>query len=560
MSASLKLVDAGLMTDPALTYVSSKPAAFVRLEPQSITGDQTPGSAMAVHDPLWMLLQQWQHGEFAGEDAGTPLGVTASWTTTPLDTFVPGGPGKSSPVPLTGDLPLNPMVEATHAPAPPRVRAEASHLLALAVLEAGVDIAASLATAYPFPAGPIASAPAALQVILRGSADAALVAAAVNNKSASWMNGATPAVQNATKTWMDWYTGGGASGFSGTESWVQPRLEYQFAVSGGGQTFAAPEHGGGIVDWWSMDAAPGGAAPLQPAASSSLNCMLQPLRYAGQPADRLWSFEDGQVNLGAMDVQANDPARLSLIEFGTIYGSDWFWIPVGIPAAGFTQVNNLTIFDTFGVSTIIPAFADPDFHLFQVSTEDATGATGAPKPGLLTVPTLPASLEGKPIEQVRFLRDDTANMCWAVEETVPDEWGRPRRRSDELPSVPPLPPSPAGTDLHYTLETDVPPHWIPLVPVPLRNAVGAYTGGFKLRKGTMTGNDDAKSATLTSAPGQGLDFFDEEIPRGGLVVCRTPVVARTASGQLRRWNAMRIQPAAGPAGSALAFDGTQPPQ
>ena len=55
--------------------ISVEPPAWTRLEPQSVTGDPTPGLEVRVHDPLWMLMRQWQFGEFRGEDAGTPLGV-----------------------------------------------------------------------------------------------------------------------------------------------------------------------------------------------------------------------------------------------------------------------------------------------------------------------------------------------------------------------------------------------------------------------------------------------------------------------------------------------------
>ena len=50
----------------ALTAIALDPPAWTRLEPQSVTGDPTPGLEARIHDPLWMLLRQWQFGEFAG--------------------------------------------------------------------------------------------------------------------------------------------------------------------------------------------------------------------------------------------------------------------------------------------------------------------------------------------------------------------------------------------------------------------------------------------------------------------------------------------------------------
>ena len=50
---------------------------FARLEPQPRRGDVTVGAAAPVHDPMWLLARQWQVGEFAGHDGGSP--IVARW-------------------------------------------------------------------------------------------------------------------------------------------------------------------------------------------------------------------------------------------------------------------------------------------------------------------------------------------------------------------------------------------------------------------------------------------------------------------------------------------------
>ena len=50
---------------------------FFRLEPEPERPDVTQGATAPVRDPLWLLARQWQLGEFAGQDAGTP--VVARW-------------------------------------------------------------------------------------------------------------------------------------------------------------------------------------------------------------------------------------------------------------------------------------------------------------------------------------------------------------------------------------------------------------------------------------------------------------------------------------------------
>jgi len=61
----------------ALVFANDAPA-WMRLEPQSVSGDPTPGIEARVHDATWLLARQWQFGEFQGEDAGTPVSVSVT--------------------------------------------------------------------------------------------------------------------------------------------------------------------------------------------------------------------------------------------------------------------------------------------------------------------------------------------------------------------------------------------------------------------------------------------------------------------------------------------------
>ena len=66
------------------------PPGWTRLEPQSVSGDPTPGLEARLHDPLWLLARQWQFGEFAAEDAGSPVAVHVGSTTVPVSSWLPG--------------------------------------------------------------------------------------------------------------------------------------------------------------------------------------------------------------------------------------------------------------------------------------------------------------------------------------------------------------------------------------------------------------------------------------------------------------------------------------
>ena len=131
-------------------------AAWTRLEPQSVSGDPSPGLEMRVHDPLWMLARQWQFGEFRGEDAGTPFAVESNTLSRRVTAWQPGDLDNDAPAfPLPEHDPIDPVVE--REPSSPdgpglRQRAEAGSLLVTALDDVGFDAKDALLAACPLDA------------------------------------------------------------------------------------------------------------------------------------------------------------------------------------------------------------------------------------------------------------------------------------------------------------------------------------------------------------------------------------------------------------------------
>lgn len=554
-----------------LTQVLTEPPAWTRLEPRSVSGDPTPGLEARLHDPLWLLARQWQFGEFEGEDAGTPLSVQARVKATRITAWQPGDPAAGHPVrPLPPGMPLDPLVEAEPAaPGGPglRQRAEGGSLLATAFEEAGwPEGRAALLAAYPLDIAARADAlpeavPEALAVprlfatLGRGCADGMAAAAALAAGEPGWLAAAPEAAKAAAAEWLAWWRmavmPGGPGGATG-EAWIPHRLEHRFQVGlGDGTALRAPLHDGGAIDWYSFDASatPLAGAPAEAAEERTISVLASPLRYAGMPADRLWQFEDGAVNLGALEAQPTDLARLCFVEFGMVYGSDWFSVPVDAECGSLNRIETLTTTDTFGEHTLVnPAPEGPEGARFRLFALDAE-AGAAPPRGMLVPPALRGTLEGRALEEVLFLRDEAANMAWAVERTVQAPGGDPRPRADEAQAPPPSRTPRAGTELRYLLQTTVPRHWIPLVPV----AKPGNAGGFDLRKGTMSGGRDWLGRLLDPTP---FTLQEEEVPREGLRVARVPCMARAADGQVLRWVARRVGLGRGEGSSGLDFDAT----
>lgn len=173
-------------------------------------------------------------------------------------------------------------------------------------------------------------------------------------------------------------------------------------------------------------------------------------------------------------------------------------------------------------------------------------------------PSLLKSVESRPIEEVLFLRDEMANLAWAVERVIESPAERPlnrfeaaleqqRRRAPEteegISSAPGV--------LRYRLSTEVPDYWIPLMPV--------QTGqGLRLKRGAVLKTDgsqkivDALGRILES--GQGLSLFEEEVPREGVRVTRTYQYTRWFDGSTHLWVGRRKVVGCGEGSSGLRFD------
>jgi len=91
---------------------------WTRLEPRARGADLRPSLEGRVYDPAWLLGRQWQIGEFAGEDAGTPAVAQLTVDTAPITAYQAGS-AAASPI---GGTPIECL--AGPEPAQPRTAAE----------------------------------------------------------------------------------------------------------------------------------------------------------------------------------------------------------------------------------------------------------------------------------------------------------------------------------------------------------------------------------------------------------------------------------------------------
>jgi hypothetical protein len=227
-----------------------------------------------------------------------------------------------------------------------------------------------------------------------------------------------------------------------------------------------------------------------------------------------------------------------------------------------SQVTTLVVTDTFGVRTVIepteqlaqPAGGKP-WSMFKL-----TGPAGR-SPFLLLPPKCGVTLDGAPLEEIYFLRDDMAAMSWAVEHALQGPLDAPVDALQlafefdaAVPQPPPDPAVPGGPQQAYVLEQIPPANWIPMVPV------AAPSGARYFRRGILVrpGYGDVHASAQLLDPGHPFFVADESIPREGAQVTRYFRRTRWIDGSTTTWLAHRTRPGRGPGWSGLAFDLVRP--
>jgi hypothetical protein len=462
-----------------------------RLEPRARTQDLATGLAGRVHDPLWLLARQWQVGEFAGRDAGSPLTAQLQWTTAAFDRYASG---TAAPQPYPGAQPIEAVIER-EAVRPPSAAADLTQ-----ATEAGLHFVRLLDGANLSRLRPLYLRQYPLAVSAAADADAQKLGAIVVGRAIDGVRlraelaqagGQLPtapalndddakAVLPLAQAFVAWFDslfrepGTDAP----TDAWSPQRMEYGFALGAAGDAngLIAREYDGGKVDWYTFDRA---TAPLAGGSATPVSWTrtvpVAPVTFRGMPARRFWEMEDAAVDIGALTAAAEDLGRLLLREFALIYGNDWFQLPLAVPAGSQITITSLGVADSFGLVTPIPHYAAADgpfagWRLFALGRSGASlgsSSTAASAANLLVVPpSAVGTLDGAAIEDVLLLRDELAEMVWGVERTAVAASGVPLDRSLAWKTAaPPVAPPSAGGLPHYRLGSTVPDYWIPFLPV-----------------------------------------------------------------------------------------------
>ena len=347
-------------------------------------------------------------------------------------------------------------------------------------------------------------------------------------------------------------------------------MEYAFSVgtrfSDGERVLTSQEYFAGHLDWYAFDANAAvmlGAATDEAFTDITHTVIPAPVSFRGMPAMRFWEFEDAQVDFGAVDAGPVDLVRMLLVEFALTYGNDWFIIPIELDVGSLCRTRSLVITDTFGIRTLLKPSSESgepyaSWRMFQHASVRGNGPTSPVSNLFFLPPALLRGLESRPIEEVLFLRDELANLAWAVERLIESPTDRPlnrfeayleqqRRRKRETEEGT----SSAPKALRYRLSTEIPDYWIPLMPV----RVGQ---GLRLQRGDVLKMDGSQEKVQALGrvleSNQNLSLFEEEVPREGIRVTRSFQFTRWIDGSSHLWVGRRKGVGRGEGSSRLQFD------
>jgi hypothetical protein len=570
---------------------------FTRLEPRARIDNMAPFLEGRIYDPLWLLGRQWQVREFVGADAGWPVCAELQVLSIPLAAYQSG----TAPPTTCGQFPL----DALAGPEPrgemmqggPKLYsslfecAEAGAQLMDLLVAYGCSAAAigALITNNPLPPPAPGAADAQgmsyLTVLSRRLPDAEVVEPLLREAVA---NGAVPtalgippsdnaAFLKAATDWIAWLDALVLRAPGNGDAWVDASLDHQFTVRAGQPLatplgFAASAWDGERMDWYDLDVDPKVTDPNPPApALPGVNPMTGivavkgppgPLSYPGMPPPRLWQFDEGHVNFAQITAAKDDLARMLVVEFACVYNNEYYIWPLRLPVGSLNIVQTLNVTDTFGNSTLIPpagtavppgGAAPPlvtavgQWCLFRSTVPDQDQASALN--GLLLLSALTDERRSAPLEDVLFMRDEAAELGWAIERTVEGADGRPLDRHSATVAEASQSPSPASsgsedTPLTYRLASIVPAWWFPLA--------DDQTGKAMFDRLKFDGN--SPSGRILRPDLTTLLIRQEEVPREGAEVLRSYHAVRGVDGAVLVWSGRTKRTGRGEGASGLRYD------
>ena len=532
---------------------------WIRLHPESTDDTMVTSVQARIHDPLWLLGRQWQLDELRHDAGATPIDVRVEGVVSPL-TKLRGGSGtpaaSGSFVIETTEVPLETLVEREAVPEKEldnlRLRTEAGmHLLRMLRAADLGHRAAFWVAESPF-AAPGADADDATRdwfTLVNGHVpDGADLPRAIRLHLAPPTGTAPldPAEAKVVRAFLTWCAARFDRPGSGPSTWDPEHMEYAFTAGAlkadGEAVLVAPEYLEGRLEWYDFEEGDGTLGVSGSATPRRAFRIPAPLDFAGMPNPRFWTFEDQSVRFDTLEMLSNpdappSPATLMVLDFALSYSDDWFLVPLKLDSWTVFEATTVAITDVFGDVTVAQP-PDGRWNLFRLDALNAPSGLSR----LFLTASPPEAINGSPIEEVHFLRDEVANVAWAVERVAPHPLGN----GVETPASTHAADVPTPPGLTWTMTPPPPPgNWFPLLPVVVgRLALGAL----------WSARDQKPQGQLLADLRSPRRLHQEEVPPEGVQVVRRWQSARAVDGSLHFWIGRSKTPRQTDIAPAVRFD------
>lgn len=431
-----------------------------RIEPVARDLDAIEGVSARIADALWMLTRQWQTGEFQGEDAGSPIRSSLSYSSQ-MTTTVRFGQASEK----LGSVPLEALVEQERPKLSLRERARIGQEFERRLRDTFTDhdwtetALRTLRGQHPLtsrlPERELDRSTQRFLRFMRGRVvdGEAVLEGSIEVAEETKLDGSfVDAVAGDVREWFSRVCRRPET--EASPAWESDALEYRFQTllspgataersadsNAAAMALVADDYRNGTIDWYTFSTAPNQSSGWNSAARRVEPLVAQPTRIEVEGTTfRWWEFEDAEINLGALDVAKTDLAKLLLMEFALVHGDDWFSVPLPLERGSLVRIDSLKVHNTFGEETEIPSARRVSgplgkrFDLFTLTPGDDLDEPGVStsiereheaRPLLLVPPASGYLQESEPIEEVAFMRDEMANLLWAVEQKTQNETGR----------------------------------------------------------------------------------------------------------------------------------------
>ncbi|MDP5220203.1 hypothetical protein Q5Y75_23715 [Ruegeria sp. 2205SS24-7] len=321
------------------------------------------------------------------------------------------------------------------------------------------------------------------------------------------------------------------------DGWKPSALEYGFSLSTDRHKMEARGYDGRAMDWHDFSLTLQGGSPGE---EQRLEMVPGQLQIRGVPEPRFWEIEDREAYFDSGEGAEPNILSLLLPEFFYTDMKNWYTIPAPMPSGAVREIQDVRVVDSFGVvSSVDPVGArsaprdDPwSIYAMDLGDEERTNSST-----LLCLNTAARVGENDLIEEVRFLRDEAANLVWGWERQLTGSDGlfatvlEPGEaiHADEADAL-------ASTaDLRFRLKSETARSFIPYLP---RQTAGvpAVDGDIALRRARSSEAYSSKNPQYRGEiVAESLYLNEEDVPRSGVRVRRLHRFARGSDDEVYFW-------------------------